>query len=96
MGISIGEIIGIIFIVLVFFPIWLYPLATWGSKKLREERDTYRYKLVRVLDGKEVKCRLTYDIARREVEERHLYPECTIKQIGDRVTRKQGLRWLGR
>lgn len=56
------------------------------------ERDTYRYQLIE--NGKVVYSGLTYDFARRGVEHGRDYPSASIRQVGKRVTREEGLKWV--
>ncbi len=63
------------------------------------ERNTYKYQLVEGskwfgLRRNVVYSSITYDFSRRGVEHRRDFPSATIKQVGGKVTREEGLKWL--
>ena len=58
---------------------------------MRNEKDIYRYQLVK--NGKVVYSGITYDLSRRGAEHRRYFPNATIKQVGKKVTWKEGLKW---
>ena len=94
MGISIGEVIGVIVLVLIFCPIWLFIIV--GKRQVPPqpcaEKDTYKYYLVH--NDCVVYAKITYDICRRTIEHRKDFPSATIKQVGNKVSHEEAFKWL--
>lgn len=63
-----------------------------GNRRVSRSFDTYKYEFK--VDGMVVYRGVTNDLARRESEHRHRWPNGRIEKVGRRTTRVSAMKWI--
>ena len=64
----------------------------FGNRRVSRSFDTYKYEFT--VDDVVVFRGVTNDLARRESEHRHRWPNGRIEQVGRRTTRSSAMEWI--